>query len=158
MTLEEIYYISQVIAAAAVIASLIYLAVQTRQAARSSRAAMHESRAATVLHHIEKWSDANFSEIWFKGNTGSADMTDDEARRYTLQVGGVIVMWEERFRQRKEGMLDQSRWAASENSIKLRCGVPLLRMKRRWLPSLQHDVMCGLPSRAAPAVRTYSPR
>ena len=48
MTLEEINYIGQSIASGAVIASLIYLAIQTRQAARISRAAMHENRAATV--------------------------------------------------------------------------------------------------------------
>jgi hypothetical protein len=119
MTLEEIYYISQVVAAAAVIASLIYLAIQTRQAARSSRAAMHENRVATILRHVDKQTEAAFSEIWFKGNTGAADMTDDEVRRYTLQVAGMVIMWEERFRQKKEGMLDQSRWAASENSIML---------------------------------------
>ena len=38
MTLEEIYFVSQTIASVAVIASLVYLALQTRQAARSARA------------------------------------------------------------------------------------------------------------------------
>jgi len=32
MSLEEIYYVSQVVAAAAIIGSLIYLAVQTQRA------------------------------------------------------------------------------------------------------------------------------
>lgn len=127
MTLEEINYISQTIAAGAVIASLIYLAIQTRQAARSSRAAMHENRASTVLRHIDKWTDADFSEIWFKGNKGAADMTDDEVRRYTMQVSGLIVMWEERFRQKKEGMLDQNRWATSENTIMMLTRSPGIR-------------------------------
>jgi len=119
MTLEEVNYISQTIAAGAVIASLIYLAIQTRQAARISRAAMHENRAATILRHVDKQTEAEFSEIWFKGNSGVADMTDNEVRRYLLQVAGMVIMWEERFRQKKEGMLDQNRWAASENSIML---------------------------------------
>ena len=127
MTLEDIYFISQTIASVAVIASLVYLAIQTRQAARSSRAAMHESRATTVLRHIDKWTEADFSKVWFKGNTAAADMTDDEIRRYSGQVSGVIVMWEERFRQRREGMLDESRWASSELTISMMTRAPGFR-------------------------------
>ena len=127
MTLEDIYFTSQTIASVAVIASLVYLAIQTRQAARSSRAAMHENRATTVLRHIDKWTEADFSQTWFKGNTAAAGMTDDEVRRYTTQASGVIVMWEERFRQRKEGMLDESRWVTSENTIMLLTRMPGFR-------------------------------
>jgi len=126
MTLEEINYLSQTIASGAVIASLVYLAIQTRQAARSSRAAMHENRATTVLRHIDKWTETDFSEVWFKGNT-AAGMTDDEIRRYSSQAAGVIVMWEERFRQGREGMLDQSRWSTSENTIMLLTRMPGFR-------------------------------
>ena len=78
MTLEEIYFISQTIAAVAVIASLVYLALQTRQAAKNSRAAMHESRAATELHHIDTMTDREFHPIWAKGNAAAADMSDAE--------------------------------------------------------------------------------
>lgn len=117
MTLEEIYFVSQTIASVAVIASLVYLALQTRQAARSARAAMHENRAATVLRHIDKISDSEFNPIWIRGNRGAADMSDADIARYTLQVSGMIIVWEERFREKKEGMLDESRWASSESTI-----------------------------------------
>ena len=75
MTLEEIYFISQSIAAVAVIAFLVYLALQTRQAAKNSRAAMHESRAATELHHIDTMTDREFHPIWAKGNAAAADLS-----------------------------------------------------------------------------------
>lgn len=127
MTLEEINYISQTIAAAAVIASLVYLAIQTRQAARNSRAAMHENRAATVLHHIDNMTDTEFHPIWLKGNSAAPDMSDAEIGKYTLQVSGLIVVWEERFRQKREGMLDESRWASSEQSISMMTRQPGFR-------------------------------
>lgn len=44
-----------------------------------------------------------------------------------MQVGGLIVMWEERFRQKKEGMLDQNRWATSENTIMILTRSPGIR-------------------------------
>ena len=117
MTLEEIYYISQVIASVAVIASLVYLALQTRQSARSTRAAMHENRAATVLRHIDKVTEEDFQPVWLKGLSAAADMSDADIWKFSLQAGGWIIMWEERFRERKEGMLDETRWASSEATI-----------------------------------------
>ena len=38
MTLEELYYISQIVAAVAIFASLVYVAIQTRQNSRLMRA------------------------------------------------------------------------------------------------------------------------
>ena len=127
MTLEEIYYASQIIAAVAVIASIVYLALQTRQAGRSSRAVMHENRAATVLRHIDKITDTEFHPIWVKGNSAATDMTDAEIGRYVNQVGGMIIIWEERFREKREGMLDASRWASSEHTISTMTKAPGFR-------------------------------
>jgi hypothetical protein len=45
MSLEQIFYVSQSIAAVAVIASLLYLAAQVRQAERVQRATMQQGRA-----------------------------------------------------------------------------------------------------------------
>lgn len=117
MSLEALYYISQIVASVAVLASLIYLALQTRQAARSSRAVMHENRSATVLRHIDKVSEAEFHPIWTKGTLAAADMSDAEISRFTLQAAGWVVMWEERYREFQEGMLDEKRWASSEHTI-----------------------------------------
>lgn len=117
MTLEETYYVSQTIAAIAVIASLVYLALQTRQATRSTRAAMHENRVATVLRHIERATDPQSHPIWMKANSAAPDLSDAEIAKYVLEVGGWVVVWEERFRERREGLLDDSRWASSEKTI-----------------------------------------
>ena len=85
MTLEEIYYISQVVASVAVIASLVYLALQTRHAARSTRAAMHENRAATVLRHVDKVTEPDFQPIWVKGLSASADMSDADVGKFSFK-------------------------------------------------------------------------
>lgn len=44
MTLEDTYFVSQIIAAIAIVASLIFVGVQLRQAERTQRAAMHQGR------------------------------------------------------------------------------------------------------------------
>lgn len=127
MTLEDFYFISQIIATGAVLGSLIYLALQTRHAARSSRALMHENRASTVLRHLEMTTDAEFHPIWVRGILGATDMSENEILRFTQQAGGWVVMWEERYRQMKEGMLDAKRWETSEHTISAMMKLPGFR-------------------------------
>lgn len=80
MTLEEIYFISQTVASVAVIASLVYLALQTRQAARNAKAAMHENRAETVLRHIDKKSEADIETVSSKIVGAAAKATSGKWR------------------------------------------------------------------------------
>jgi hypothetical protein len=127
MTLEALYYISQIVASVAVLASLIYLALQTRQAARSSRAVMHENRSATILRHIDKITEAEFHPIWTKGILAAADMSDAEIARFMQQAAGWVIVWEERYREFQEGMLDEKRWAASVHTISRMTTLPGFR-------------------------------
>jgi hypothetical protein len=118
MTLAELSDLAQTIAAIAVVVSIVYLAIQTRQAAQNAKAAIHEDRAATILGHIENMIDSDFHPVWNKGNRIAADMSDEEAERYMLFVAGVVLVWEERFRQKQEGMMTGDRWASSERTIR----------------------------------------
>lgn len=102
MTLNELSDVSQTIAAVAVVVSLVYLAIQTRQAARNAKAAIHENRAATIVGHIDQMMDSEFHPVWNRGNAATPDMSDADIGRYTIFVGGLVVIWEERFRQREE--------------------------------------------------------
>lgn len=70
MSLEQIFYVSQSIAAVAVIASLLYLAQQVRQAERVQRATMQQGRAGALFlsgedsflqHEAGMLSDAAFN-------------------------------------------------------------------------------------------------
>jgi hypothetical protein len=119
MTLEQLSYLGQLIAAVAVVVSIVYLGIQTRQAARNAKAAIHENRSATIVGHIDHIMDAEFHPVWTKGSAAATDMSDAEVGRYTFFVGGLVVIWEERFRQKQEGMLDEDRWGSSERSIRL---------------------------------------
>jgi hypothetical protein len=48
MTLEEVYYVSQVISTIALVLSVIYLAHQTRLAAKSNVAQMNQARSVQL--------------------------------------------------------------------------------------------------------------
>lgn len=57
MSIEEIYYVSQIISSIAVLVSLIYLALQTRQTSRNQKAQMHESRSLWLRHEVRLMGD-----------------------------------------------------------------------------------------------------
>lgn len=118
MSLEAFYYISQIIASIAVLASLIYLAQQTRQTARNQRTLMHENRMQTISKDIELIVDPEFAPIWIRGSAGDPSLTDVELIRFQFFCQLWLVQWEERFRQFREGMLDADRWRTSENTIR----------------------------------------
>jgi len=117
MTLAEISDIAQMIAALAVVVSIIYLAIQTRQAARSAKAAVHENRIGTILGHIDNMIASDFYPVWRKGTQAAPDMSDDDVEKFMLFVAGLVLVWEERFRQKREGTLDEDRWLSTERTI-----------------------------------------
>lgn len=127
MTLAEISDISQTIAAIAVVVSLVYLAIQTRQAARNAKAAIHEDRVSTILGHIEQMITSDFYPVWSKVSRAEPGIPDSDIERYQLFASGVIMVWEERFRQKRDGMLDDDRWATSERTIALFTASPGFR-------------------------------
>lgn len=142
MTLAEVSDLAQTVAAVAVVVSLVYLAIQTRQAARNAKAAIHENRTATILGHIEHMTDSEFHSVWTKAGRAAPGLTDDEIGRYRLFVGGLALVWEERFRQKREGLLDENRWASTEHTITLFMMMPGFRatvggMLPRWDPDFR---------------------
>ena len=118
MSLEEFYYVSQIVASVAVLASLIYLALQTRLTARNQMAMMHENRIQTITHDTEIMMDPAFTPVLNRGMAGDDTLNDDEVMRFQLFGRSMLVQWEERFRQKSDGMLDNDRWKSTQASIR----------------------------------------
>jgi hypothetical protein len=118
MSLEHLYYLSQTIAAAAVLASLIYLALQTRQAARNQRAQIHDSRALWIVGVIQKSTDPVLHEILVAGARADPSLSKERAGQFASYALSYFIVWEEMFRQRRDGMIDDSRWRSSEIFLK----------------------------------------
>jgi hypothetical protein len=75
MTLEQTSYLSQTIAAAAVVVSLVYLAIQVRQAERNQRALMHQARTERGMVLAASMETPHFANIWVKVTSDDPDLT-----------------------------------------------------------------------------------
>jgi hypothetical protein len=110
MSLEEIYYVSQIVAAVAIIVSLIYLAVQTHQTANNQRAMMHESRVQSIRETFEKIGDPAFASAYRAGLVAEPGMDDSACHQFAWFARGQMNHVQEVFLQWREGMVDEGRW------------------------------------------------
>ena len=105
MTLEEIFYASQSIAAVAVVASILYLAQQVRQADRVQRGIMQQGRADRVAQSSLMVADPGLARIFQKGLAADTDFTREEFMQWMMICRAMFISGEDSFLQHKAGLL-----------------------------------------------------
>jgi hypothetical protein len=93
MTLEQVSNLSQAVAAAAVVVSIVYLAIQVRQAERNQRALMQQARTERGMVLAASMEAPHFAPIWVKVTSDTPDLGAEEVsiltsflRRWALNV------------------------------------------------------------------------
>lgn len=138
MTLEDISNLSQAIAAVAVVVSLIYLALQTRQSARNQRAMMHSARAQSIRDSFTTMGDPSFAAIWRAGVAAAPDMSLDEAQQFAFFARGQFATFQEQFLDWRAGLVDDVRWAATRGGMAALLATPGHRAVYRRARIAQH--------------------
>jgi hypothetical protein len=108
MPLEQVYYLSQSVASIAVVCSLVYLALQVRQAERSQRAMMQQGRADRTSQASLAIATPELAAVWNRGGDGDPTMTPDEVAQFLLMCRAAFLSGEDSFLQHKLGTLDSS--------------------------------------------------
>jgi hypothetical protein len=112
---EAIGAVGEVLGAAGVIISLLYLAVQIRGDARAKRAsAVHEQSDAYRDFLRMMASDKELAAIYLCGLRDFGAIKDAELVRFGSALGCLFRVFEEAFFQRKEGHLDEQLWNGFE--------------------------------------------
>ena len=112
MNWEAIGAVGEILGAAAVVLSLVYLGMQIRTQNRESRLlAMHEISVG-FREAVSKFTTEDMSKLMVRANANFDDLADDEAMRLIATFGGLFRAWEEAFIQHDEGRLDQRSWEA----------------------------------------------
>lgn len=105
MTLEEIFYASQSIAAVAVIASILYLAQQVRQAERVQRGIMQQGRADRISIASLMTADPALARIFQKAQGGDPELTREEFTQWMFMCRAMFISGEDSFLQHRAGLL-----------------------------------------------------
>jgi hypothetical protein len=110
VTLSDLASIATVISSVAVLASLIYLAQQTRQNTRHTRALIQQARNQQVMDFdMAGASNPEFNELLLRGDAGDPTLTPAQAVAYIQLVLAQLSHAEDGFYQHREGLIDDER-------------------------------------------------
>lgn len=112
MNWEAVGAIGELVGAAAVFVSLLYLAIQIRAQNRESRVSAMHDISVGFRDAVTRFATADMSEILVKANRDYSSLTDVEAQRLIILYGQLFRAWEEAYIQYEENRLDQRSWTA----------------------------------------------
>ena len=128
MTLEELYYVSQIVAVIAIFGSLVYVAIQTRQNSRMMRAKAAWD-AETSFAEINDMLSAGgpVGELFYKALTKPESLSDYEKYQTHRFMRSVLQRTEAQYALYKHGVLDAEVWRLRSTYIKSTLNNPLFK-------------------------------
>jgi hypothetical protein len=114
MTLEDAYFISQIIAATAIVASLIFVGVQLRQSERTQRAAMHQGRTQRGMDMALRSAEPHIVDAIGHFIRMDAGATPGHFMQANALLRAMVLNLDDVAWQHKAGMLDK---AVLDNTI-----------------------------------------
>ena len=142
MTLEELYYVSQIVAVIAIFASLIFVGVQVRQNSEQIKANTRSIKASAAFEGTHSWATTNetIAANWADNLLLTAlatydpkktwnDFSDVDRARVTLLQRGLFQKLEGLYFLYKYGNLDKAIW---EVRLSWAAGCIKLPFYRQW--------------------------
>jgi hypothetical protein len=127
MSLSDLAAIGSLVSGVAVLVSLIYLALQTRQNVLNQRAVNHHGRAQELSSFLRFITQEDLAGIVDRAAAGDNSLSDVEIVRYLWATQSILVTTEETFLQHEAGLLDAQFWASIERGTRLQCTIPGFR-------------------------------
>jgi len=112
MNWDAIGAIGEIVGAAAVVVSLIYLAVQIRVQNSESRIAGNHAMSEGFRDSIAELSDANLSDIFHRAMGTVDSITDQELLQMFAVSQRILRVWEEAYGLHETGRIDTDLWDA----------------------------------------------
>lgn len=130
-TLSEWASIAEIISAAAVIASLLYIGFEIHRNTTVSLAANRQAIAARAQELALFSGETHITRLLFDSYDGSS-ITEEERDRLTAYLGALLRTTEEAFLLYRDGMLDEEYWST-------RAGVMLAAMRSDVARQIYYD-------------------
>lgn len=107
MTLSDFATFSTAISGFAVTASLIYLALQTHQSVKHTRALIHQGRIARIGELAMESADADVTSAIIIATGGTPTPEEVKRRQFNAFCAASFYGWQDSFSQHRKGLLDE---------------------------------------------------
>jgi len=132
MNLETIYYITQIIAVIAVVASLIFVGLQVRQGAEQTRqntralkATSHHAISDSFNHlNTTLATTPDLARIWDAGMKGVDNLKPEEMTAFHSMLIAYVRVFETLYFQSENGTMAKELWEAEEGILRFMFAMP----------------------------------
>jgi len=109
LKLADIAHLAEVVAAIAVVISLIYVGVQVRDSTRAVRsAAANDANVAMQSWYLEVGTNPQTSALVIQGLRGTRELSVEEEYQYLMMMHAIFLGFQNSFLLVQEGSLDPS--------------------------------------------------
>jgi hypothetical protein len=163
MSLSDLASIGSLVSGAAVLGSLIYLALQVRQADRNQQASIRHGRVTRHVDILLARADPGLATAWQHGAWSPDKLTETELTQYIAMCRAQFLTYKDAFYQHEEGLLNDDAFATVLGGARAVAGNPGFRLAwksnvRRIHAGRFRDFMDGVVARAGlePPTRSLS--
>ena len=111
MSLEQFYFVSQIVASVALVTSLIFVGYQLRQNTNSMKVSAAQTHATNFQHVVAILvGSGEMARIWRLGLADLGALNDDERVRFIATTASMVRAWEGSFSGWRRGQLDAEHW------------------------------------------------
>ncbi|MBA3525949.1 MAG: hypothetical protein H0T82_03390 [Sphingomonas sp.] len=156
MSLEQLSSLAQIISAAAVIASLIFVGLQLRHAAAAIRVSSSQAHSSLYTDLVQSIIDnEDFARIWSVGINDPKALKEDEWVRFVAYASALFRLYESSRVQWLHRRLDEEHWRTIERQAAELGQLPGLRsawnLRGHWYSSEFRKWFEGLvPEKSTP--------
>ncbi len=127
MTLSDLATIASLVSSLAVLASLLFLAQQIRQAERNQRSIMDRGRSQQVSEWLRFIAGPEIAPLVMRGHACDPTLTEDERQRYRWCIYPLLLHYEDSFYQHRERMLGDAQYTSTLNHMRSSAATPGFR-------------------------------
>jgi hypothetical protein len=153
MSLSDLASLGSFVSGFAVLASLIYLALQIRQTKRNQQISIRHSRASRIVELQLALADSAVADAWLHGSWSPEELTPTELSQFMNLCRALFFHFEDSFYQREEGLLNDDAFETVVAGARLSARSPGWRAA--WKIARQNfggrflDFMDGVVARSA---------
>ncbi len=124
MNWDAIGAIGETIGAAAVVVSLLYLALQIRTQNKQSRLSALHDMSRELREVTQIFATEDITSIFVRANESYESITEAESVRLIILVTNFLRAWENAFLENRDGYLDAHVWATLSGEYTRPMGAP----------------------------------
>ncbi len=106
MSLSDLASLGSFVSGFAVLASLVYLAVQVRQAEKNQRAVLNQGYITRVTDYVRWYAESPINELRARVVAGDTSFTAEELLRLAMAFRVTVLSAQDAYLQHKVGLVD----------------------------------------------------